>query len=169
MKKSLFLFLMLSAAIVASAQNLTGTWKAVEKDDDIEATTVYVFQSDGQASMKADVKMDMDVEDGVVLVMSIHIAGPATWSSQGGKVAVVFDKKANLTATTDVDVKGVSESQAAQIKSKMKLVTGLLTKMMKKEILSEFRGQTINYFIRTEDGRTVLVEDTKDDPMTLRR
>ena len=110
MKRLMTLLLMMVAVIATQAQSLTGkNWYADMSDKENSTGLILVYDVQGQCMAVMVTEYKEEIGDGATLVFTLRTAVPGTYTQQGKKVSMKFDRD-RAEAELEYDIQGVDEA-----------------------------------------------------------
>ena len=120
MKRLMTLLLMMVAVIATQAQSLTGkNWYADMSDKENSTGLILVYDVQGQCMAVMVTEYKEEIGDGATLVFTLRTAVPGTYTQQGKKVSMKFDRD-RAEAELEYDIQGVDEAAKKIIMPQLK-------------------------------------------------
>ena len=120
MKRLMTLLLMMVAVIATQAQSLTGkNWYADMSDKENSTGLILVYDVQGQCMAVMVTEYKEEIGDGATLVFTLRTAVPGTYTQQGKKVSMMFDRD-RAESELEYDIQGVDEATKKIIMPQLK-------------------------------------------------
>ena len=114
------LLLMMVAVIATQAQSLTGKyWYADMSDKENSTGLILVYDVQGQCMAVMVTEDKEEIGNGATLVFSLKTAVPGTYTQQGKKVSMMFDRD-RAESELKYDIQGVDEATKKIIMPQLK-------------------------------------------------
>ena len=118
--KLMTLLLMMIAVIATQAQSLTGKyWYADMSDKENSIGLILVYDVQGQCMAVMVTEDKEEIGDGATLVFTLRTAVPGTYTQQGKKVSMMFDRD-RAESELKYDIQGVDEATKKIIMPRLK-------------------------------------------------
>ena len=118
--KLMTLLLMMVAVIATQAQSLTGKcWYADMSDKENSIGLILAYDVQGQCMAVMVTEDKEEIGNGATLVFSLKTAVPGTYTQQGKKVSMMFDRD-RAESELEYDIQGVDEATKKIIMPQLK-------------------------------------------------
>ena len=135
MQRLMTLLLMMVAVIATQAQSLTGkNWYADMSDKENSTGLILVYDVQGQCMAVMVTEYKEEIGDGATLVFTLRTAVPGTYTQQGKKVSMKFDRD-RAEAELEYDIQGVDEATKQIIMPHMKFEIEKMKPQLEAELI----------------------------------
>ena len=133
--KLMTLLLMMVAVIATQAQSLTGKyWYADMSDKENSTGLILVYDVQGQCMAVMVTEDKEEIGDGATLVFTLRTAVPGTYTQQGKKVSMMFDRD-RAESELEYDIQGVDEATKKIIMPHMKFEIEKMKPQLEAELI----------------------------------
>ena len=129
------LLLMMVAVIATQAQSLTGKyWYADMSDKENSMGLILVYDVQGQCMAVMVTEDKEEIGNGATLVFSLKTAVPGTYTQQGKKVSMMFDRD-RAESELEYDIQGVDEATKKIIMPHLKFEIDKMKPQLEAELI----------------------------------